>query len=86
MVISMVLIMGAYLWDTVYGQNVLATYKVIGWFISGVLLASIIQNGYHITRWNVLIKMGDFLGYKFGEKTGINFMKKEDKECEKSMK
>lgn len=73
MVISLVLILGAYMWDTVYDQNILATYKIIGWFISGVLLASIIQNGYKITSWNIFAKVGKVLGYKISEKAGIQF-------------
>ena len=48
LLISLLLIIGAFLWDNVYEQNVVATYKLIGWFISGVLLANIAQNGYRI--------------------------------------
>ena len=54
MIISMVLIIMAFMWDDVYSQNFVATYKLIGWFISGVLLFSIIQNAYEITNWEVL--------------------------------
>lgn len=78
MVISLVLIMGAYMWDTVYSQEFVATYKIIGWFISGVLLASIVQNGYHITNWNIFLGLSDLLKDKFREKTGIDIQNKNE--------
>lgn len=77
MVISLVLITGAFMWDSVYNQEFVATYKIIGWFISGVLLASIVQNGYHITNWNLFAFLGDFLKNKIKDTTGINTDKME---------
>lgn len=78
MVISLVLIMGAYMWDTVYQQEFVSTYKIIGWFISGVLLASIVQNGYRITNWNMLSFLGDFLRDKIKDSTGIDINNKNE--------
>ena len=78
MVISLVLILGAFMWDTVYQQNLVSTYRIIGWFISGVLLASIVQNAYQITRWNILMGVGDLIREKISEKTGINARKNEN--------
>lgn len=80
MVISLVLVIGAFMWDSVYQQELVATYKIIGWFISGVLLASIVQNGYQITKWNMFSFLGDFLKEKIQQNTGINIDK--DKENE----
>jgi len=57
MLISIVLIIGAYMWDETYDLHVLSTYKTIGWFISGVILYSIAENGYHITKWSVFPKI-----------------------------
>ncbi|MFO7864381.1 MAG: phage holin family protein [Salinivirgaceae bacterium] len=68
MLISLVLILGAFMWDTVYCQEFISTYKIIGWFISGVLLYSIAQNGYKITKWSVFPKIGNI----FSDKTGVN--------------
>ena len=51
MLLSIVLIIGAYMWDTTYNQTAVCTYKIIGWFISGMLLYSIADNGYKITKW-----------------------------------
>lgn len=67
MLISIVLIIGAYMWDHVYNQDFVCTYKIIGWFISGVLLYSIAENGYYITRWGVFKRIGIF----FKRKTDI---------------
>lgn len=57
MLVSIVLITGAYMWDKVYDQNIFSTYKIIGWFISGVLLYSIADNGYKVTKWGVFSKI-----------------------------
>jgi hypothetical protein len=72
MLISIVLITGAYMWDSTYEQDFVSTYKVIGWFISGVLLYSIAENGYHITAWAVFPKLSTIIGDKLKDKTGIN--------------
>ena len=57
MLSSIVLILGAYMWDTTYNQTVVCTYKIIGWFISGMLLYSIAENGYKITKWGIFHKI-----------------------------
>lgn len=64
LLISIVLILGAYMWDEVYGQVLLNTYKVVGWFISGLLLYSIAENGYYITRWTIFKKLGGIVNNK----------------------
>ena len=46
MLISIVLIISSYMWDTVFKQEFVSTYKIIGWFISGVLIYSIAKNGF----------------------------------------
>jgi phage-related holin len=68
MVISMVLILSAFMWDQVYSQDTVATYRLIGWFISGVLLSSIVQNGYRITQWDMLLGLGEIIKQKIGER------------------
>lgn len=64
MTISLMLIVCSYMWDNVFGQEVVATYKLIGWFISGVVLTSIANNGYKITKWKAFIQIGDVLKEK----------------------
>lgn len=70
MLVSIVLIAGAYMWDNTYSQEFLSTYKLIGWFLSGVLLYSIAQNGYKITSWKAFPDMANLIGDKVREKTG----------------
>ena len=72
MLISIVLITGAFMWDEVYKQEFVSTYKVIGWFISGVLLYSISENGYKITKWSIFPRLGGMLSDKVKESTGIS--------------
>lgn len=70
MLISIVLITGAFMWDTTYRQEVVETYKIVGWFISGVILFSIAENGYLITRWTVFSRVGSLLSKKIKDATG----------------
>lgn len=72
MLISIVLIIGAFMWDSVYKQDFVSTYKIVGWFISGVLLYSIAENGYAITKWSVFPQLGNLFKNKVGEQTGLN--------------
>lgn len=67
MLITLVLILCAYMWDDVYGQTTVATYNVIGWFISGILLASIAINGHKITNWDVFLGLGKYFTRKVSE-------------------
>ena len=72
MLISLVLILGAFMWDEVYNQAFISSYKIIGWFISGVLFFSIVQNAYKITNWEMFPLIGKLIKQKIGDKTGIN--------------
>lgn len=60
------------MWDQVYSQEMVSTYKIIGWFISGVLLYSIAENGYQITKWSVFPKIGNFVSQKVKDNSGIS--------------
>lgn len=71
MLVSIVLILGAYMWDSVYQQEVFSTYKLIGWFITGVLLYSIAENGYYLTKWRIFKKIGEVITERVIEKTEI---------------
>ncbi len=64
MLISIVLVLGAYMWDEVFNQTAVQTYKVIGWFISGVLLYSIAENGYKISKWKVFKDVSELIKRK----------------------
>ncbi|MGQ7868685.1 phage holin family protein [Sunxiuqinia sp. sy24] len=82
MLIALVLILGSYVWDEVYQQEFVSTYKIIGWFISGVLFFSIIQNAYKVTNWEMLPLIGRFISQKLDDKTGINIQKEADDDHE----
>ena len=86
MLISVVLVIFAYMWDTTYSMEFVQIYKIVGWFISGVVLYSIAENGYKITKWGVFMQIGKLLKKKIEGETGekvdkddlLNEMKKED--------
>lgn len=77
MVISIVAVFAAFMWDTTYGQDFVSSYKLIGWFISGILFISFLQNGFEITKWQVLSDIGNIVKNKIETKTGepIDFNK-----------
>lgn len=72
MLISIVVILAAYMWDTTFGQEFVSSYKIIGWFIAGVLLYSIAENGYSITSWSVFGRLKNALSKNIENETGIN--------------
>lgn len=62
--LSTVIILCAFSWDNVYSQDVIKVHMIIGGFISGVVLLSIVQNGYEISRWSVLNRLAKHLDKK----------------------
>lgn len=70
--LSILLIMCAYMWDKTFDQNYISTYKVIGWFISGVVLYSIVANMYILTNWRVFKDLVQIIKNCVKGKTGIN--------------
>lgn len=80
MLISVVLIVGAFMWDDVFNQTLVCSYKIIGWFISGVLLYSIAENGYQITKWSVFPKLGELIRGKIKGETGMDVNEEKPKD------
>ena len=70
--LSIVMIMMAFAWDRETGQSLIATYNLIGWFISGTLLYSVGKNGFAVTNWQVFNKIKNALSDKINGETGIN--------------
>jgi len=70
--LSILLIMCAYMWDNTFDQNYVSTYKVIGWFISGVILYSIVANMYVLTNWKVFKDLVQIVKNCVKGKTGID--------------
>jgi len=71
MLISLILILMAFLWDTTCKQEYLPTYNIIGWFISGILIFSIAKNGYKITKWKAFLSIEGVFEKKIEDETGI---------------
>lgn len=68
MTISIILVVACYAWDHVFHQNLVDTFNIVGWFISGILLYSIAENGYYITNWYVLKRLANLLKKKVTKK------------------
>jgi len=75
MILSLTLVILAFMWDTTFNQSFVSTYNLIAWFISGVLIYSIAENGYGITRWKVFKKIQTSLSDKVEGETGVNVSK-----------
>lgn len=71
MVLSIILILLAFIWDTTFSQGIISTYNLFGWFISGVLIYSIAENGYLITNWGVFNKIKGSFSDKVNKETDI---------------
>lgn len=71
MLISLVLILMAFLWDTTFNQKYIPTYNIIGWFISGILIFSIAKNGYKITKWKAFLNIEGIFEKKIEDETGV---------------
>jgi len=70
MLISVLLIIIAYMWDDVFQQTLLQTYNMVGWFIAGILIFSIGKNGYKITSWRGFLGLENLFKKKIEEETG----------------
>ena len=57
LLLSIVIMACTFMWDTVFGVEIVSTYNLVGWFISGILIASIAANGYAITKWDVFKRL-----------------------------
>lgn len=77
LVVSGVLVLIFYMWDMTYKQDFVATYRLVGWFISGIIIYSIAQNGYSVTKWEGFPLLGLFLKKKIQDTTGIDITKKD---------
>lgn len=71
MTVSIVLMIGAFMWDMTYNVDMVSTYKIVGWFISGVLLYSIAENGYKVTKWSVFPKIGNMFKNRLNDESAF---------------
>lgn len=72
MLISLLIIILAYMWDDIYHQNSFSTYNTVGWIISGVLIFSIGKNGYAVSKWEVFASLTNLFGKRIKEQTGVD--------------
>ena len=78
--ISAVLIICSFLWDKFFDQNIVSSYKVIGWFISGILIYSIAENGYQLTGWRPFRKVSEIFKNKIERETNYKVNENETKD------
>lgn len=78
MVLSLILLLGFFTLDSVTGQHFIEFYNIVGWFICGLLLASIAENGYIITGWKTLSFLDILIKKKIKDQTGIEIDNKEN--------
>lgn len=66
MFITILILIMAYLWDTVNNQKWVPTYTILGWFFTGILLLKTMRHSYTVTKW---------IGFKYAEILIVNKMK-----------
>lgn len=71
MVLSIVLLLSAFMIDVEAGQEWIDSYKVIGWIICGLLFMSILKNGMIVTRWGTIAFISRWTRKKVKDVTGI---------------
>lgn len=71
-ILSIILLVCAFMLDANTGQEYVSVYKILGWFISSLLILSIARNGYLVTNWHAIPLLGKLLKNKFEKQTGIN--------------
>ena len=75
--LSILLISISYLWDNVFEQDFVSTYKIIGWFICGMLIYSIAKNGGKITNWQMFPLVSGLIKKEIKAETGMDIGKEE---------
>jgi hypothetical protein len=76
-VFALSVIIGTYIWDCLF-EDYISTYKIAGWFFSGLLLISILENGYYITNWKAFAGIANIVRKKIEDETGqdVGYKKK----------
>lgn len=72
MIFALVCLITSYMLDKICGQNYFSLYKVVGWFFSVLLLISIFENGYLITKWNALSGIANIIKKKVEDNAYID--------------
>lgn len=72
MLFSVIIIAVLFVWDNVHRQSFVESYNIAGWFISGLLIVSVLENMYKITGWTVLPFLSSFIKKKIDDKADLN--------------
>ncbi len=75
---SVIILSLLFLWDKVHHQDFVSTYYVGGYFLSGTVIASIIENALIITRWRVFESLYSFVTKKVAKETGEEIKRKKE--------
>ena len=70
-ILSIILLICAFMLDTNTDQEYVSIYKIGGWVISSLLIVSIAKNGYIVTKWEAIPFLGKMLQKKFNDQTGM---------------
>jgi phage-related holin len=68
-ILSIVLLIMAFMLDEVCSQEYIQTYKVVGWFICSLLFLSILKNGYIVTQWAAIPLIGKLIEKRIEKQT-----------------
>jgi len=68
-ILTIILLIMAFLLDEVSGQQYVQTYKVVGWFICSLLFLSILKNGYIVTQWSAIPLIGKLIAKRIQKET-----------------
>ena len=68
--LSFIMIIASFMLDQEYHQELISIHRIVGFFISGVLLISIAKNGYKITKWSIFQNIGTLVNNQLVAKTG----------------
>lgn len=65
------MMLGTYLWDVIFSQELVHTYSILGWTICGILLVSIFKKGHTITGWRPFKTISNTIKSNIGNKVKI---------------
>lgn len=84
MLVSFLMILTAHMLDAISPIGILTIRESVGWFISGIVLASVWQNFFIVTSWNVVEQLKDVLLNKLRRETGIKEIEDENNKEQKA--
>lgn len=80
MLVASLMVITAHLLDQIAPSSILTIREFVGWFISGIVLSSVWENFYTLTKWKIVVRLHETLKEK------LKFENKEDVEDEEGDK